>query len=346
MKNKKEYHIAVVGATGAVGGQMLKTLEERNFPISRIRLLASARSAGQEVTFRGEKVTIEEATPESFEGVDIALFSAGGSISKKLAPEAVKRGAVVIDNTNAFRMEPNVPLVVPEVNPEDIAKHQGIISNPNCSTIQMVVALKPLKESYGLKRIIVSTYQAVSGAGHNAMEELKRQTQAFLNDEPVNPEILPVGSLPKKHQIAFNAIPQIDVFQENGYTLEEMKMVRETKKIMHDDSLEVVATCVRLPVLTGHSESVYVELENEPNLNELRQLLASAPGVIVEDNPEEQVYPLATNATGRPDVFVGRIRKDLDHPNGFHLWIVSDNLIKGAAWNSVQIAEEWITQSK
>lgn len=342
MTNNRAYHVAVVGVTGAVGRTILKILEERNFPIGRLRALASAKSKGQEITFRGEKITVEEATPESFEDVDLAFFSAGGSVSKKLVPEAVKRGTVVIDNTSAFRMDPEVPLVVPEVNPEDIAKHKGIIANPNCSTIQMVVALKPLADRYGLSRVIVSTYQAVSGAGHNAMEELKRQARAVLDNQPVNPDILPVGSLPKKHQIAFNAIPQIDVFNDNGYTFEEMKMINETKKIMHDDSIEVAATCVRLPIINGHSESVYVELKEEPDLDELRQVLAQAPGIIVEDNPAEQVYPLPLHAHGRGEVFVGRIRRDLDRPNGVHLWIVADNLVKGAALNSVQIAEEWM----
>lgn len=346
MTVSKEYHVAVVGATGAVGQQMLKTLETRNFPIKKISLLASARSAGKEILFRGEMVAIEEATPEAFEGVDIALFSAGGEISKQLAPEAVKRGALVIDNTSAFRMDPEVPLVVPEVNVEDIASHQGIIANPNCSTIQMVVALKPLKDKYGLKKIIVSTYQAVSGAGHTALEELKRQSQAVLNEQEFTPDILPVSSLNKKHQMAFNAVPQIDVFQENGYTLEEMKMVNETKKIMHDNALEVVATCVRIPVFTGHSESVYIELNSEPTIEEVRQLLAESPGITVEDSLADQHYPLATRSEGHPDVFVGRIRKDLDRPNAFHLWVVSDNLLKGAAWNSVQIAEAYIAQEK
>jgi aspartate-semialdehyde dehydrogenase len=344
--SEKKFHVAVVGATGAVGQQMLKTLEERNFPIGQISLLASARSAGQEITFKGETVVIKEATPEAFEGVDIALFSAGGSISKELAPEAVKRGALVIDNTNAYRMDHEVPLVVPEVNSEDIFLNKGIIANPNCSTIQMVVALKPLKDRFGLKKIIVSTYQAVSGAGNLAQKELLRQTKAIVDSEDFTPEILPVSSLEKKHQIAFNAIPQIDVFQDNGFTLEEMKMVRETKKIMHDDSLQVVATCVRIPVLTGHSESIYIELESEASVDEVRQLFEAAPGIIVEDTPGEQHYPLATTAAGRPEVFVGRIRKDLDNPKGIHLWVVSDNLLKGAAWNSVQIAETYIEQLK
>ncbi|MDQ0337316.1 aspartate-semialdehyde dehydrogenase [Caldalkalibacillus uzonensis] len=340
------YHVAVVGATGAVGQQMVKLLEERQFPIHKLTLLASRRSAGKQVSFKGEQITVQETTPDAFEEVDIALFSAGGSVSKQFAKEAVKRGALVIDNTNAFRMEPDVPLVVPEVNMGDIAKHQGIISNPNCSTIQMVVALKPIKDKYGLKRIIVSTYQAVSGAGNVALEELKEQSAKVLNGEAFTPEVLPVAKDKKKFQIAFNAIPQIDLFQENDYTLEEMKMVRETKKIMHDDTIEVVATCVRIPVFTGHSESVYVETEQEVNVEEVRQLLREAPGVIVEDNPAEQEYPLATRAAGRPEVFVGRIRRDLDRPNGLHMWVVSDNLLKGAAYNSIQIAEAYISKFK
>jgi aspartate-semialdehyde dehydrogenase len=342
--SQKNYHVAVVGATGAVGQQIMKTLEERQFPISEISLLASARSAGQEVVFQGKKVVIKEATPDAFEGVDIALFSAGGGISKVLAPEAVKRGALVIDNTNAFRMDEGIPLVVPEVNPEDIFLNKGIIANPNCSTIQMVVALKPIKEKYGIKKIIVSTYQAVSGAGNLAIDELVRQTRSVIDNTEFTPEILPVGSLEKKHQIAFNAIPQIDVFQENGFTLEEMKMINETKKIMHDQTLEIATTCVRIPVMTGHSESIYIELENEADIAEVRQLLATAPGVIVEDVPEEQHYPLASRAAGRPEVFVGRLRKDLNQPKALHMWVVSDNLLKGAAWNSVQIAEVYIEQ--
>lgn len=342
---QREYHIAVVGATGAVGQQMLRTLEERNFPIKKLSLLSSARSAGTSVLFKGEPIIVQEAAPESFEGVDIAFFSAGGSVSKKLASEAVKRGALVIDNTSAFRMDPEVPLVVPEVNPEDIFNHNGIIANPNCSTIQMVAVLQPLREKYGLKRIVVSTYQAVSGAGHTAVEELKRQSRAILENGEFVPEILPVGSLEKKHQIAFNAIPQIDVFEDNGFTYEEMKMINETKKIMHDSTLQVAATCVRIPVMTGHSESVYVELEHEFDIVEVRELLGQAPGVIVEDVPEEQHYPLAHRSEGRPEVFVGRIRKDLDQPKGLHMWIVSDNLLKGAALNTVQIAETYISRS-
>lgn len=339
MSNQKLFNVAVVGASGAVGEQIMKLLETRNFPIQSIKFLSSARSAGKTVIFNGAEYKLEEAKPESFDGVDIALFSAGGDVSKALAPEAAKRGAVCIDNTSAFRMDENTPLVVPEVNPHKIKEHKGIIANPNCSTIQMVVALKPLHERYKIKRIIVSTYQAVSGAGAKAINETIRQSKAVLAGEPVNPDVLPVGGLPVKHQIAFNAIPQIDKFTENGYTYEEMKMTNETKKIMGDDSIEVSATCVRIPVIYGHSESVYVEFENSYELAEARALLENAPGVVVVDNPEEQAYPLATEATGKNEVFVGRLRRDITSENGLNMWIVSDNLLKGAAWNAVQIAE-------
>ncbi|EIT85131.1 aspartate-semialdehyde dehydrogenase [Fictibacillus macauensis ZFHKF-1] len=337
------YHVAVVGATGAVGQQMLKTLQERNFPISKLSLLASARSAGKTVTFKGETYTLQEAVPEAFEGVDVALFSAGGAISQRLAPEAVKRGAIVIDNTSAFRMTENVPLVVPEVNEKDLLDHQGIIANPNCSTIQMVVALQPLHEQYGLKKVVVSTYQAVSGAGAQAINELKTQAAAILEEKPFTPNILPCASDEKHYQIAFNAVPQIDKFQENGYTFEEMKMINETKKIMHMPHLEVAATCVRLPIETGHSESVYVELEKgHASVKDVQQLLASSEGITLQDDPSSQIYPMPADAVGKNDVFVGRIRKDLDRENAFHLWVVSDNLLKGAAWNSVQIAESLV----
>lgn len=326
-------HVAVVGATGAVGQQMLKTLADRDFEMDTLTLLSSKRSAGTKVTFRGQEYTVQEAIPESFEGVNIALFSAGGNVSKALAPEAVKRGAIVVDNTSAFRMDENIPLVVPEVNEKDLHDHQGIIANPNCSTIQMVAALEPLRQAYGMKKVIVSTYQAVSGAGHEAIDELYSQSQAILNKEDVTPEVMP-------YQIAFNAIPQIDKFQDNGYTFEEMKMINETKKIMHMPELEVAATCVRLPIETGHSESVYVELEsNDATVEDLKSILKDAPGITLQDDPSQQIYPMPADAVGKNDVFVGRIRKDLDRPNGFHMWIVSDNLLKGAAWNSVQIAE-------
>lgn len=338
-----QYHVAIVGATGAVGEQLLNVLADRNFPIKELTLLSSKRSAGKKIKFKDREYTVQEATPESFTGVDIAFFSAGGSVSKALAPEAVKRGAVVVDNTSAFRMEPDVPLVVPEVNESDLRKHKGLISNPNCSTIQMVVALEPIRKKYGLSRVIVSTYQAVSGAGAKAINEMYEQTKQILKGEEIQPEILPVASDKKHFQIAFNAIPQIDKFQDNGFTFEEMKMINETRKIMNLPELEIAATCVRLPVATGHSESVYVEVkEGSPTVEEIKQLLAEAPGVVVKDNPEEQLYPMPIDAVGKYDVFVGRIRKDLDRDNGIHMWVVADNLLKGAALNSVQIAESLI----
>ncbi|CAF1748604.1 Aspartate-semialdehyde dehydrogenase [Bacillus subtilis] len=333
-------HVAVVGATGAVGQQMLKTLEDRNFEMDTLTLLSSKRSAGTKVTFKGQELTVQEASPESFEGVNIALFSAGGSVSQALAPEAVKRGAIVIDNTSAFRMDENTPLVVPEVNEADLHEHNGIIANPNCSTIQMVAALEPIRKAYGLNKVIVSTYQAVSGAGNEAVKELYSQTQAILNKEEIEPEIMPVKGDKKHYQIAFNAIPQIDKFQDNGYTFEEMKMINETKKIMHMPDLQVAATCVRLPIQTGHSESVYIEIDrDDATVEDIKNLLQEAPGVTLQDDPSQQLYPMPADAVGKNDVFVGRIRKDLDRANGFHLWVVSDNLLKGAAWNSVQIAE-------
>ncbi|ADE71151.1 MULTISPECIES: aspartate-semialdehyde dehydrogenase [Priestia] len=342
----RELHVAVVGATGAVGQQMIKTLQERNFPVGKLTLLSSARSAGKKVLFNGEEVVVQEATPDSFEGVDIALFSAGGSISKALAPEAVKRGAIVVDNTSAYRMDENVPLVVPEVNEDALHAHNGIIANPNCSTIQMVAALQPLRETYGLSKVLVSTYQAVSGAGAAAINELKEQAKAILEEKEFTPEILPVGGDKKHYQIAFNAIPQIDKFQDNGFTFEEMKMINETKKIMSMPELPVAATCVRLPVVTGHSESVYIEIEKDGvTVADVKNLLADAPGIVLQDDPENQVYPMPADCVGKRDVFVGRIRKDLDRDNGFHMWIVSDNLLKGAAWNSVQIAESLIKLS-
>ncbi|KEZ54299.1 aspartate-semialdehyde dehydrogenase [Metabacillus indicus] len=337
------YHVAVLGATGAVGQQMLKTLEERNFPVSKLTLLSSERSAGKKVLFRGEEHIVQAASPEKFEGVQIALFSAGGSISKIFAPEAVKHGAIVVDNTSAFRMAQDVPLVVPEVNEEDLKLHKGIIANPNCSTIQMVAALEPLRKAHGLNKVIVSTYQAVSGSGAAAIEELKTQSEAILSGKDFTPEILPVKGDKKHFQIAFNAIPQIDKFEDNGFTFEEMKMMNETKKIMHMPELEIAATCVRIPVETGHSESVYIELDSDHvEVTEIRELLKEAPGVTLQDDPSAQLYPMPADCVGKNDVFVGRIRKDPDRANGFHLWIVSDNLLKGAAWNSVQIAESLV----
>lgn len=343
MNQTSGYHVAVVGATGAVGQQMIQTLVKEKFPIKQLTLLSSARSAGKKVMIDGVEHTIQEAKPESFAGVDIALFSAGGDISKELAPEAVKHGAIVVDNTSAFRMAQDIPLVVPEVNEHDLHNHNGIIANPNCSTIQMVVALEPVRQKYGLKKVIVSTYQAVSGAGAVAIEELQNQTKAIIDGEAVEPKILPVKGDKNHYQIAFNAIPQIDKFTENGYTYEEMKMINETKKIMHLPELPVAATCVRLPVAVGHSESVYFEIEEDGvSANEIKELLKTAPGVVLQDDPENQLYPMPANCVGSNDVFVGRIRNDLNDSRGFHMWVVSDNLLKGAAWNSVQIAESLI----
>ena len=335
----KHLTVAVVGATGAVGSKMMEQLIKRKFPIGDIKFLASARSAGKKIEFNGKTYTIEEATPEAFEGVNVALFSAGGSVSAVLAPEAAKRGAIVIDNTSHFRMDPTVPLVVPEVNREDLAKHKGIIANPNCSTIQMVAALEPIRAAFGLTKIVVSTYQAVSGAGISAIEELKAQSENWDAGKNVEANILPCGSDKRHYPIARNVIPQIDKFTDNGFTYEEMKMINETKKIMHAPELSVAATCVRVPVVSGHSESVYIELENEASAQEIFEVLRNAPGIALEDNISTQTYPMPIYAEGEDATFVGRIRQDLDNKKGFHLWIVSDNLLKGAALNSIQIAE-------
>ncbi len=334
------YQVAVVGATGAVGTKMLEMLAEADFPIAGVKLLASKRSAGKVLLFKDQELVIEETTAESFEGIDIALFSAGGSVSKEFAPEAVKRGAVVIDNTSAFRMDLNVPLVVPQVNELALKEHQGIIANPNCSTIQMMVALEPVRKAYGLSRIIVSTYQAVSGAGVSAINELKEQSQKMLNDEPVEAHILPCGGDKKHFPIAFNALPQIDVFSDAGYTFEEWKMMNETKKIMADETIKVAATCVRIPVVSGHSESIYFEVKDElATVFGIQNELEKAPGVVLQDDPATQLYPTALTSVGKKETFVGRVRKDLDDDLGFHMWVVSDNLLKGAAWNSIEIAE-------
>ena len=328
--------VAVAGATGLVGRQMLQVLEQRNFPVKSIKLLASERSKGKKLTFRGEEIAVEVLQENSFEGVDVALFSAGGGTSKKFAPCAAKSGCVVIDNSSAWRMDPEVPLVVPEVNAAAIKTHKGIIANPNCSTIQMVVVLKPLHDAATIERVIVSTYQAVSGAGINALEDMMQQIQAVINGEKPKCLVFP-------HQIAFNCIPQIpqsDAFTANGYTSEEMKMVLETKKIMGDDSIRVTATTVRVPVHTGHSESVTIDTKKKLTADQARELLSKAPGVIVQDDPSKQIYPLATEAAGKYDTYVGRIREDLSHPSSLSMWIVSDNLLKGAALNAVQIAEQ------
>lgn len=334
----KGYNVAVVGATGAVGQTMIKILQERSFPVKRILPLASARSNGHTVEFMGEKITVEEAVPAAFEGIDIALFSAGQDVSMELAPEAVKRGAVVIDNSNAFRMDPEVPLVVPEVNPQDIHRHKGLIANPNCSTIQMVVVLKPIHDRAKIKRVVVSTYQAVSGTGMDAIEELKLQSRQLLNGEKPEPRIYP-------HPIAFNVLPHIDVFDDTGYSKEEWKMVRETKKIMGDESIAVTATTVRVPVFNGHSEAVNVETVEKLTAEEARSILAKAAGVKVADDPQNRIYPLPEYVSGQNDVFVGRIREDFSIPCGLNMWIVADNLRKGAAYNAVQIAEYMVEHS-
>lgn len=325
-------NVAVVGATGAVGNEMIKVLEQRSFPVNELRLLASERSAGKEAVFNGQQIAVLELTKDSFSGIDIALFSAGASISHGFAPSAVRAGAVVVDNSSAFRMDANVPLVVPEVNPNDAFKHQGIIANPNCSTIQMVVVLKPIHNAARIKRVVVSTYQSVSGTGKNAIDELLVQSKAVLDGEPVKAAVYP-------HQIAFNVLPQIDIFLEDGYTKEEHKMVDETKKIMGDNSIAVTATTVRVPVVIGHSESVNVELEQPLTAEEARAILESAPGVEVIDDPGSLKYPLAIDSAGKDQCFVGRIREDATIPHGLNMWIVSDNLRKGAALNAVQIAE-------
>ena len=336
----KHLNVAVVGATGAVGSKMMEKLVERNFPIQSIKFLASARSAGKPIEFNGQTYIIEEATPESFEGIDVALFSAGGSVSEALAPEAAKRGAIVIDNTSHFRMDPEVPLVVPEVNRHVLKTiPKGIIANPNCSTIQMVAALQPIREKFGLTKVIVSTYQAVSGSGIAAIEELKNQSSQWEAGKNVEANVLPVKSDVKHYPIARNIIPQIDKFTGNGFTYEEMKMINETKKIMEAPDMKVAATCVRVPVVSGHSESVYIELEQEATVQDIFAALKDAPGVVLQDDTTQQLYPMPIYAENEDATFVGRIRQDLDNKKGFHLWIVSDNLLKGAALNSIQIAE-------
>ena len=337
----KKYNVAILGATGAVGQEFLNLIEERNFPFAELKLLASKRSAGKKIQFMGKEYTVEEATDASFEGVDIALF-AGGAASKTFAPAAVKAGAVVIDNSSAFRMDPEVPLVVPEVNPEAIASHKGIIANPNCSTIIMVMALKPLYDVSKIKRIVVSTYQAGSGGGKEAMAELEEQVKAINEGREVVANILPGASLAKHYQIAFNLIPQIDVFKENLYTKEEMKMIDETKKIMSDDSLRITATTIRVPVYRSHAESVNVEFEDEISVEKAREVLAAFPGVTLTDNPDEQVYPMPLETSGKDDVEVGRIRKDYSIDNGLNFWVCGDQIRKGAALNALQIAEYMI----
>lgn len=346
MAKKSSYNVAVVGATGAVGQKIIQILQDRKFPVDTLKPLSSKRSAGKKLTFNGEEVTIEEATTDSFENIDIAFFSAGGTITEKLSSSAIKSGAIVIDNTSAYRMDSEVPLVVPEVNADSLENHQGLIANPNCSTIQMVAALQPIKDAFGLSNIIVSTYQAVSGAGLEACEELKNQTKQYLNDEEMTADILPAGSDKKHYPIAFNALPQIDVFTENGYTAEEMKMINETKKIMNDDSISVAATCVRLPVINSHAESIFIEVEkSDVTVEDIRSALKDGEGVVLQDDPSTQTYPTPLSAADKDEVFVGRVRKDLSNEKGFHLWVVADNLVKGAALNTVQIAEKLLEKN-
>jgi aspartate-semialdehyde dehydrogenase len=329
-----EYVVAVAGATGAVGREMIRTLEQRNFPVRKLKLLASERSKGLELEYKGERIQVEVLQRGCFDGVDIALFSCGGGRSLDFAPDAAASGAVVIDNSSAWRMDPDVPLVVPEVNPHAVAdyKKKGIIANPNCSTIQMVVPLKPIHDYAKVRRVIVATYQATSGAGKKAMDELMDQTRAVINFKPVECGVFP-------HQIAFDCLPHIDVFQDNGYTKEEMKMFNETRKIMEDEGILVSATTVRVPVFVGHSESVTVETEREITPDKAREVLSAFPGVVVQDDPSQNVYPLAIEAAGKDEVFVGRIRRDLAFEHGLSMWVVADNLRKGAALNAVQIGE-------
>ena len=327
--------LVVVGATGAVGRMMLQVLDERDFPFNSLRLLSSARSAGSIVEFKGEKIKVEELTENSFAGGEVILSSAGGSVSKWFVPIARRAGCVVVDNTSAFRMDEDVPLVVPEVNPEDIKLHKGIIANPNCSTIQGVVALYPLHKVNPIKRIIFDTYQAVSGTGSAAVEELTVQAKQVLDGQTAIPHVYP-------HQIAFNILPEIDVFLDNGYTKEEWKMVEEARKIMHADDIAISATCVRVPVFTGHSISIHIEFSHPMSPDEARRILAHGTGVKILDDTTISLYPQPWSAAGSDEVFVGRIRKDVSHPNGLAIWVVSNNLRKGAALNAVQIAEEII----
>ncbi len=325
--------VAILGATGAVGEEMLRTLENRKFPVATLKLLSSPRSAGKKMLYRGRLHTVEAVTAESFNGVDLVLSSAGGSISQEYAPMAVAAGAVVVDNTSAFRMDSSVPLVVPEVNPEALDGHNGIIANPNCSTAQMIVALAPIHREAGIKRLVISTYQSVSGTGQKAIDECMQQTRDILDGKKAVAHVYP-------HQIAFNVLPHIDVFEPNGYTREEMKMVNETRKILGDPSIAITATTVRVPVLRGHSEAINVEMVNPISADKVRELLSAAPGVVVVDDVAEFHYPTPVYAEGRDETFVGRIRQDISNPKAIEMWVVSDNLRKGAALNAVQIAEE------
>lgn len=332
MKNNKKFIVAIVGATGAVGTEMIKTLEKRKFPIKEIIPLASSKSAGKFLIFKKKSIKIKELKNDSFKGVDIALFSAGSAISEKFVPIAVNSGAIVIDNTSAFRMIKDVPLIVPEINSQEIFKHKGIIANPNCSTIQMVMALYPIHKIFKIKRIVVSTYQSVSGAGQKGINALLNESMLKLSGDKIQNKVL-------GKQIAFNLIPKIDLFLENNYTKEEMKMVNETAKILNDENIKITATCVRVPVLRSHSESVNIETEKQFTIQQIINELKKMPNLIILDDPKNNIFPQPIEAEGKFDTFVGRIRKDNTIENGLNMWIVSDNLLKGAALNAVQIAE-------
>lgn len=329
----RSFHVAVVGATGAVGIEMLKTLENRNFPVGKLTPLASARSAGKKLKFRGEDVTVQELTENSFSGIDIALFSAGGSVSKQFAPIAAKAGCVVVDNSSAFRMDPNVPLVVPEINAEDIKAHKGIIANPNCTTAITLMALYPMHQMFGVKRIFASSYQAVSGTGVKALVELQNQVEQIVTGKPVKIEVYP-------HQIAFNVLPHIDAWLDNGYTKEEMKMENEGRKIMHLPNFKASVTCVRVPVYRAHSIAVSAEFEKNVSVEGAREAILKASGIDLMDDPQNNIYPLPLAVTGKYNCQVGRIRKDCAFDNGLCFWVAGDQLLKGAALNAVQIAEE------
>lgn len=340
----KEYVVAILGATGAVGQRLISELEHAQIPVKEVKLLASKNSAGKKLKFKNQEIKVEEARPESFNGVDLVLSSAGGAVSQKLLPEAVKRGAVCVDNTSAFRMANDVPLIVPGVNDDQLVNHHGIIANPNCSTIQMVAALYPLHVKWGIKQIIVSTYQAVSGAGKAAWDELLKQAQDRLNNQETEAKILPTASAKKHYPMAFNLLPQIDVFEDDGYTHEEWKMIHETKKILYNDQdsqqIKVTATCVRVPVEIGHGETVYFVLKDKSvTAAAIQQEIKKTPGLVLQDDPQNQIYPQPLLAAGKKETFVGRIRPDQENPGAFNMWVVADNLLRGAASNTVEIAE-------
>ena len=340
----KEYVVAILGATGAVGQRLISELEHAQIPVKEVKLLASKNSAGKKLKFKNQEIKVEEARPDSFNGVDLVLSSAGGAVSQKLLPEAVKRGAVCVDNTSAFRMADDVPLIVPGVNDDQLVNHHGIIANPNCSTIQMVAALYPLHVKWGIKQIIVSTYQAVSGAGKAAWYELLQQAQDRLNNQETEAKILPTASAKKHYPMAFNLLPQIDVFEDDGYTHEEWKMIHETKKILYNDQdsqqIKVTATCVRVPVEIGHGETVYFVLKDKSvTAAAIQQEIKKTPGLVLQDDPQNQIYPQPLLAAGKKETFVGRIRPDQENPGAFNMWVVADNLLRGAASNTVEIAE-------